>query len=102
MLNFKEIPKTLIQDIIIISAFLFISCGINKAASLIGDTASFIIFLVTWPVLFIFLFYSNAGLLKNIKNDYAWSLGSGIPSLLITTGTVMYATHNSCGFSYAG
>ena len=102
MLNINEIPKVLIQDAVIIAMFLLLACGISKLEVLLGTTTSFVIFVITWPVLFILLFYSNAGLLKNIKNNYAWSMGSGIPSILITTGAVMFAVHNTCGSSYAG
>ena len=100
MENIKTIAKVSFQDIAIVAVFLLLSCGIEKSGTVIGETTAFILFLVTWPVAFILFFYSNAELFKWVKNSYLWSLSTGVPSILLVTGIVIYATHNLCKFPF--
>ena len=97
----KTIAKVGFQDLVIITIFLFLSCGIEKASSLIGGTTSFVVFLITWPVLFFLLFFSNSEVFKGVGNTYAWSIFSGIPSLLLAIGAIMVATHNACNLPFS-
>jgi len=98
----KVLMKVGVQDILIIAGFLVVSCGIGKLGSMIGDGPAFIVFGVTWPVLFLLLFFSNAELVKSINNAYIWALSSAIPTVILTTGAVMYAAHNSCKVPFIG
>jgi len=93
----KTLVKVVAQNALIILIFLIVTYGIDLLGNLIGNSIAFAFaaWLVTWPVLFLAFFYSNAELCKGIKNNYLWSLSSGIPSILLTIGTVMYATHNT-------
>lgn len=88
--------KVAVQDILIILGFLLLSCGISKLDAIITGSATLYIFMITWPILLLLLFYSNAELFKWVKNTYAWSLAAGIPSILMVFGFVGYVTHNPC------
>ena len=84
------------QDILIICIYLLVACFLEKSGTILGNTTSFIILISTWPVLLLAFFYSNAELFKKVKNEYLWSLSSAVPSIILTTGTIIYATHNTC------
>jgi len=98
----KILGKITGQNIVLILLFLLVSCLLEKTSFIIGDTASYVAFMLTWPILLLTFFFSNAELFKWVKNDYLWSLSSAIPSVLLTTGTVMYAVHNTCKIPFYG
>jgi len=98
----KILGKITGQNIVLILLFLLVACLLEKAGLVIGDTASYVAFMLTWPIFLLAFFFSNAELFKWVKNDYLWSLSSAIPSALLTTGTVMYAVHNTCKIPFYG
>jgi len=96
MITAREATKVFIQDIIIIGAFLILSCFASKSSALVGESIATAFFVFLIPVGFLILFYSNGGLFKKLSNIYAWSMGSGMLSLVLFIPTIMYAVHNAC------
>lgn len=96
-MNYLQILiKVTTQDILIAIGFLLVSCGIGKLDSIIGGTASYYTFMFTWPILLLLFFYSNAELVKWVKNTYVWALAAMLPSILLVTLCIGFVVHNPC------
>ena len=94
--SWKTLFKVVIQDILIIMVFLAVSCGLETLMRRNEWELWYWVFVGTWPILFLLMFYSNVEILSWVKNDYIWSLGAGIPTLIISVLVIMSAVHRPC------
>lgn len=92
----KVFAKVAMQDIIIFYVFTALGCAISAAGVSAGTNVAYVMFMLTWPMLLLLFFFSNAELFKWVKNEYVWSLSTGITSIFMVTYAVMYVTHNTC------
>ena len=91
----KTAVKVLLQDAIIVFLWLLIAPVLGMLNGL-PWWAWGAVFMVAVGVYFIILFYSNAELFKALKNDYAWSLSTGLVTLLLfVIPSVMWSVHNN-------
>ena len=92
----KILTKVILQNIAIVFSYLVLACLSFQFLTIIsGYVALGALVLILIPV-FLFLFYSNAELFKNVSNDYVWSVLSGVITLVILVPTVMYSVHKPC------
>jgi len=92
----KTTIKVALQDIAIVITWLLLMPFIFMAINPLPQWLFGLLFLSFIAIYFIILFYSNAELFKFIKNDYAWSLSTGLLTLFVfVVPSVMWVTHNN-------
>lgn len=88
--------KVALQNLLIILGWLLIAPFISMLINPLPWWAFGLVFIVVTSIYFLLLFFSNAELFKFIKNDYVWSLTTGIITLFVfVIPSVMWVSHDN-------
>ena len=90
----RTILKVSIQNLIIVMAWLLLAPIIAMVINPLPWWLFGIVFIVINAIYFLLLFYSNAELFRWAKNDYIWSLCTGIFTVFgFVIPSMMWANH---------
>ena len=95
---FSLVVRVIAIDISAIAVYWLLACGVDALTQLVPGWLSMTLIVVIWATLFFALFFSNAQLFGWMKNSYAWSLTTGILTLLITVPVIIISAHKPCFF----
>tara|TARA_R100000005_G_C4970229_1_gene183498 strand:- start:109 stop:429 length:321 start_codon:yes stop_codon:yes gene_type:complete len=90
----STILKVSIQNLIIVTAWLFLAPFFAMVINPLPWWLFGIIFIAISTIYFLLLFFSNAELFRWAKNDYVWSLCTGIFTLFVfVIPSMMWVSH---------
>ena len=94
----KLIPKTLVLDFMAICVYWLFACGLDYLAKIEVSQLFWVsLFLVVAGVFYFALFFIHSPLFHGwIKNDYVWSLTTGIFTFIVFLPVVIASVHHSC------
>lgn len=90
------ILKVFFQNIIIVLVWLLLAPFLAMLITPLPWWLFGIVFVSVTGVYFLLLFFSNAELFKWVKNDYVWSMSTGILTLFcFFIPSIMWVSHNT-------
>ena len=91
---FRTIIKVSFQNLIIVMTWLLLAPIVSMVMNPLPWRLFGIVFTVISAIYFLLLFYSNAELFRWAKNDYVWSLCTGIFTLFgFFIPSIMWVSH---------
>jgi hypothetical protein len=92
----RTIIKVSFQNLVIVLAWLLLAPFVAMLINPLPWWLFFIVFIVLAVPYFLLLFFSNAELFKWAKNDYVWSLCTGVLTLFgFIIPSMMWVSHNN-------
>jgi len=99
----RVILKVALQDTAIVVAWLLVAPVTAQVMDAFPQWLGWAIFILVVGLYSLVLFFSNAELFKWLKNDYVWSVSTGVVTLFVfVIPSVMWVAHNNIYEVFAG